>query len=88
MVLVKEVENVSERSEGGYVLVQTESGMTSCVQDACRHIAGIDEAAVLKGPYDLMVHVRGGEELPAARIVTALLALKGVVRVVPALHHA
>ncbi len=72
-----------------YILIQTETGKAAIMAAALRKLPGVSDAAILAGPYDVLVRAQaqGIDEL-AKLVVSRVQALDGVRRTMtcPVVH--
>lgn len=64
-----------------FVLIQTEQGKMAQVAEKVQEIEGVDDAAVVTGPYDVIAHVSADEiDAIGKLIVSKVQTVPGVTR--------
>ncbi len=66
----------------GYILVKTEPGAAPAVADAAREMPGVSKTDVVKGPFDVILHVRD-HQASVSRLLGKVRSLDGVLRALP-----
>jgi len=72
-----------------YILIQTETGKAAVMAAALRKLPGVSDAAILAGPYDVLVRAQAQDIDELAKLVVSRVqALDGVRRTMtcPVVH--
>ncbi len=72
-----------------YILIQTETGKAAIMAAALRKLPGVSDAAILAGPYDVLVRAQAQDIDELAKLVVSRVqALDGVRRTMtcPVVH--